>query len=778
MTDWKNIKKEIKDEFILDAYIHTSGLIVYFMEGVIDSQMINFQISNKATNFSGVAHVLEHLLVRSSIKFGKKNVLRELSGESLNYYFNAVTSRGSSFYQSGTTDVTDFYNLLEIMFLSLFSYVPDNELFKIEAKNIVKNEMDSIYKNYDVRVLSNYLFSTQVDYLKYDQGGLPSELEKITLNDVVGYYLKNYQLKNTRLFLVTSEDKNKVLNKISDLCIESTLCRKKEFLESVKLISRSCALPFVEFSNDVIIFSFIGSYTQQDSMFLFIQKYFIPILNSIIKISYFSLVRIGEGKVAYCRLNSKIDENIYKRLSETLNAFKVSNGLYPLYLKMSSSIDFEVQASSVDTLFERIRNLSDVKDVSVLDLKYLNENYLYDEIDFYNDLRGIEIKKVNLDHFHKIDEEVFMLPDEMLADMQRCYSGIPVHSFQGIDVSCLAHENNFILVDKLGDWSYGSQFFKKKIVVIGKNIQSILDPRVATRLEQNLKMDNAFVKFEDYYPNSSFYVIGYQKEEDFLNELILKVEKELLKSNIFISEDLYRSNIFSTKGLHRGMIYLSMGELRKNRKTNILASQDMIKINLLPIFQLLNCNKLNNVSNRNFNSEPRVFIDLIQRNSIWGNGCHVGICLKKFTVFHIAALDIYSSILSLYYLSNEIRDKLGAYTTGARVIYEHKYFSVTTSNLNNSMLAHKKIIEELLSTKEISIDTFSKAKVLSISSFDYPRDICEAASWIFGLKNNGWKIDEINNYKKIIINLELYNYELLLKDVIDNGDQIRLVVTT
>lgn len=777
MNNWLIIKKESADSYFIEEYLHTSGMKIVFIDGILKTNLMSFCISNNATNSSGVAHVLEHLIIRNSKAFGERNVLMELGGESLNYFYNALTVKGHSYYQTGTNDIADFYNLLGILFTSIFAQKFNEELFRIEGKVVVPNEMNSLYENYDVKVLNDFFYTTKNGFEKFDQGGVPSILEKLTFNELVSYYIKNYKLNNTLLLLVTSEDKVKVLSEISNLISQRVTKNLDKFEGRASSFSREGLLPNFTYREDSMILSFSGTIAQQDSLCRFMRDNFLPKLNHVKKIDNHSNVKISNQCVLYCRFKSKIDTYSFSAIQACLQEFICNQNNYSIYRQSSFEIEHEVNVTSVDFMFEILRNMSLSKNIRAAELKSLIGSYPFFEDEFKHALSFIKCTKIELNENKKYSEEFLTIPDEILDEIQSLDNHLSSVTFTGIQISNVSKVNHFNIVDNNESWTYSSNFFKNSYIVLGKLLIGPMGEYVLSRAEARHRNDHVIIFTAKYMNDHYLCVIGEEQAEADIALFLANVEKEIHESIPLLgaSEEL---ELFSLFGIHQGMISYSITQLRKNAMPVIPLEKKLPKIILTSKSEpnkSINLAKNHNEDILRVNS-PKVIKDLVINQSTFGKGSHVGICLVKFSVKHIAAMDIYASYLSLYFLPNEIRDKCGAYTVGARIIYDQKYFSITISRLLDPKAAYDKILSELFILPNISNVVFEKAKLLSIGSFDYPMDLREAAKWSWGLNVSGWHINEISTYKETIINMSLDQLYHLVNDVSELGDQVRLLV--
>lgn len=163
---------------------------------------------------SGVAHVLEHLVLLGSRRFQGHAPFFAMNGRSLNTYMNAFTSADHTAYAFATPNSKDFFNLLDVVLDLTFFPILRQEDFEREAcridfhrardgtheakyNGVVYNEMLSKYANVD-----SYLWATLCSQLhrtstyRHDSGGAPSSIAQLTCDDVRRFHRTFYHPSN------------------------------------------------------------------------------------------------------------------------------------------------------------------------------------------------------------------------------------------------------------------------------------------------------------------------------------------------------------------------------------------------------------------------------------------------------------------------------------------------------------------------------------------------------------------------------------------------------
>src|SRR6185295_10155175 len=69
---------------------------------------------------TGVAHILEHSVLCGTRKYPVKDPFAELAKSSLNTFLNAMTYPDKTTYPTASTNLQDFYNLIDVYLDSVF----------------------------------------------------------------------------------------------------------------------------------------------------------------------------------------------------------------------------------------------------------------------------------------------------------------------------------------------------------------------------------------------------------------------------------------------------------------------------------------------------------------------------------------------------------------------------------------------------------------------------------------------------------------------------------
>jgi Zn-dependent M16 (insulinase) family peptidase len=170
---------------------------------------------------NGMTHIMEHSVLCGSRKYPVKEPFIELAKSSLNTFLNAMTFPDITWYPVASTNLRDFYNLIDVYLdCVFFPGLPPHILrqegwhYELEApdqplvyKGVVFNEMKGNYSSPD-RLLGEYsqqaLFPDM--YYGYDSGGDPSAIPELNYADFIAYHKTYYHPSNAMIYFYGDDD--------------------------------------------------------------------------------------------------------------------------------------------------------------------------------------------------------------------------------------------------------------------------------------------------------------------------------------------------------------------------------------------------------------------------------------------------------------------------------------------------------------------------------------------------------------------------------------------
>lgn len=199
-----------------------------------DDPNLTFMVSFKTipTDDTGVAHILEHLVLGGSEKFPVKDPFFMMMPRSLNTFMNALTGDDVTMYPFSTRNEKDFFNLMSIYLDAVFFPTLDEWKFKREAhrfefsdpsdpqtpltvQGIVYNEMKGTRADPN-SAFGNLLGKALYPDLTYarDSGGDPAAIVNLTYEQLKDFHARYYHPSNAYFFTYGNTDLAGILEKI------------------------------------------------------------------------------------------------------------------------------------------------------------------------------------------------------------------------------------------------------------------------------------------------------------------------------------------------------------------------------------------------------------------------------------------------------------------------------------------------------------------------------------------------------------------------------------
>ena len=170
---------------------------------------------------TGIAHIMEHAVLAGSEKYPLKEPFVQLIKGSLKTFLNAMTYPDKTVYPVASTNLQDFYNLVDVYLDAVFHplITPNHlaqegwhyELESLDApltfKGVVYNEMKGAYSSPDnvlYRYASRSLFPDNA--YGFDSGGDPAEIPNLTYEQFKTFHATYYHPSNARIFFYGDDD--------------------------------------------------------------------------------------------------------------------------------------------------------------------------------------------------------------------------------------------------------------------------------------------------------------------------------------------------------------------------------------------------------------------------------------------------------------------------------------------------------------------------------------------------------------------------------------------
>jgi len=174
----------------------------------------------------GVAHILEHSVLCGSRKYPVKEPFVELMKGSLNTFLNAMTYPDKTCYPVASTNLKDFYNLVDVYLDAVFypnlteytflqegwHYEVDPQTKEFSYKGVVFNEMKGAYSDPDDMHddLCRRSLYPDTSY-GLDSGGDPLEIPTLSYQEFLDFHKKYYHPSNSFIYFYGDDEPDRRL---------------------------------------------------------------------------------------------------------------------------------------------------------------------------------------------------------------------------------------------------------------------------------------------------------------------------------------------------------------------------------------------------------------------------------------------------------------------------------------------------------------------------------------------------------------------------------------
>jgi len=234
-------------------YRHVAtGAELLSLENDDENKVFGITFRTPPSDSTGVAHILEHAVLCGSAKYPMKDPFKQLLKGSLQTFLNAMTYPDKTAYPVASTNLKDFYNLVDVYLDAVLHprITPDTlmqegwhyevgEDGELTYKGVVFNEMKGANASPD-RVLyqatQNALFPDTT--YAVDSGGNPSNIPDLTYEQFKRFHEDFYHPSNARIFFYGDDPPeerlrllNSVLSSFSRKEVDSSIGLQTPFAE-------------------------------------------------------------------------------------------------------------------------------------------------------------------------------------------------------------------------------------------------------------------------------------------------------------------------------------------------------------------------------------------------------------------------------------------------------------------------------------------------------------------------------------------------------------------
>lgn len=200
---------------------------------IIDDENKVFGISFRTppTDSTGVPHIMEHAVLAGSEKYPLKEPFIELVKGSLASFVNAMTFPDKTIYPVASTNVQDFYNLIDVymdavlhplltpehLYQEGWHYETEGPDAPLTYKGVVFNEMKGAYSSPD-SLMGKYGQETLFPDTTYgfDSGGDPTFIPDLTYEQFKTFHDTYYHPSNAQIYFYGDDDPEERLRLMND----------------------------------------------------------------------------------------------------------------------------------------------------------------------------------------------------------------------------------------------------------------------------------------------------------------------------------------------------------------------------------------------------------------------------------------------------------------------------------------------------------------------------------------------------------------------------------
>jgi len=208
-----------------------SGAQLLSLENDDENKVFGIAFRTPPPDSSGVPHIIEHSVLCGSKKYPVKEPFVELMKGSLNTFLNAMTYPDKTIYPVASTNLKDFYNLIDVYLdavfhplISPFTLYQEGWHYELEEpqgemsfKGVVFNEMKGAYSSPDSVMAEEAQHAVFPDTIyRYDSGGEPEAILSLTYEKFRSFYETYYHPSNALIYFYGDDDPEQRLKYMND----------------------------------------------------------------------------------------------------------------------------------------------------------------------------------------------------------------------------------------------------------------------------------------------------------------------------------------------------------------------------------------------------------------------------------------------------------------------------------------------------------------------------------------------------------------------------------
>lgn len=212
-------------------YRHRTGCEIVSLINEDENKVFGINFRTPPADSTGIAHILEHSVLCGSRKYPVKEPFVELIKGSLNTFLNAFTYPDKTCYPVASTNLQDFYNLIDVYLDAVFYPRLTPEVLQQEGwhyeledagdplryKGVVFNEMKGAYSDPE-RILAERTQQSVLPDTTYgvDSGGDPRHIPALSFAQFKRFHEEFYHPSNARIYFYGDDDPEQRLALLHD----------------------------------------------------------------------------------------------------------------------------------------------------------------------------------------------------------------------------------------------------------------------------------------------------------------------------------------------------------------------------------------------------------------------------------------------------------------------------------------------------------------------------------------------------------------------------------
>jgi predicted Zn-dependent peptidase len=300
---------------------------------------------NETKNNNGIAHFLEHLMFKSTIKRPNKKLLNELDNLGTNY--NAGTTRDHTYYEinGAKKDINEIIDIILDLYCNPIYETDEIELEKGVILEELKMHLDNTSRSIYDYIISEIFKGTP---LEKNIIGTEINIKKFSKEEITNFR-KLYTIENSLLVVAGNFEKNKVIDIIKEKIKDNSFNHSK--VDDIKITyninSSKPNVYIIPNKNMNQSYLYISYYFQE---LTFLEECILNFLSF-----YFSA---GSTSKLFEVLRNKLGSSYSNEVSAF--DFQCKNGLFYIYSNINNSLMLE-------SLTEILKIISNLKNINITD---------------------------------------------------------------------------------------------------------------------------------------------------------------------------------------------------------------------------------------------------------------------------------------------------------------------------------------------------------------------------------------------------------------------------